>query len=319
MADPLSEVLRSVRLKGGVFLDARFSAPWAVSSHVTSEDCRPILSKPAQMIAYHFLIEGRVLVSVQGAPAIEVVAGELVLLPRNDFHVLSSGPGLIPLDGHHLVQPSPGGGLAEINFGGGGEPVRMVCGFLGCEDFYNPLIGSLPHLLTIDIREATSRNLIEASMAFAARELIEGRLAASEVLSRLSELLLVEAIRRYATQQGEPHTGWLKALKDPRIGRAMALLHEDIATSWTAEALASAVGMSRSSFLQRFTTLIGVPPSRYLTAWRMETAKIQFRETSKSIAQVAHMIGYESEEAFSRAFKRHVGFSPASWREQQTS
>jgi AraC-like DNA-binding protein len=317
MADALSDVLRSLRLKGGVFLEARFTAPWAVNSRVTAEDCQPILANPAQMIAYHFLIEGRMLASTEGEAAVEVGSGEVVLLPRNDTHTLASGRGVTPVDGRRLVQPAPDGGLARINYGGGGEPVRIVCGFLGCEDIYNPLIASLPRLLTINVHEATSRAFIETSMRFAVAELVEGRLAGSTVLSRLSELLLVEAVRRYADRFGEQQKGWLRGLKDPNIGRALALLHQNIAASWTAEALAKEVAMSRSAFADRFTTLVGVPPIRYLTAWRMETAKIQLGETAKSVAQVAYTIGYESEEAFSRAFKREVGVSPAAWRERQ--
>jgi hypothetical protein len=275
MADALSDVLRSVRLRGGVFLDARFTAPWAVNSYVTAEDCMPILASPAQMIAYHFLIEGRMLVSIKGEPAREVRAGEVVLLPRNDTHVLASEAGLAPVDGHRLVQPAPDGGLARVNYGGGGEPVRMVCGFLGCEDIYNPLIVSLPRLLTIDVYEATSRDLIETSLKFAVGELVEGRLAASGVLSRLSELLLVEAVRRYAERLGDQQTGWLEGFRDPNVGRALALIHQDIAAPWTAETLAKEVALSRSAFMDRFTTLVGVPPIRYLTSWRIETAKIQ--------------------------------------------
>jgi len=319
MTDALSDVLRSIRLKGGVFLDARFTAPWAVNSYVAAQDCKPILAKPAQMIAYHFLIEGRMLVSVEGEPAMEVRSGEVVLLPRNDTHTLASEHGLAPVDGRHFVQPAPTGGLAKVVYGGGGEPARMVCGFLGCEDSYNPLIASLPRLLTVDVHEATSRHFIETSMRFAVAELVQGRLAASSILSRLSELLLVEAVRRYVDRFGEQLKGWLKGLKDPNIGRALALIHQNIAASWTAEALAREVAMSRSAFVERFTALVGVPPIRYLTALRMETAKTELRETAKSVAQVGYTIGYESEEAFSRAFKREVGMPPRSWRGQEVS
>jgi AraC-like DNA-binding protein len=319
MADALSDVLRSVRLCGGVFLDARFTAPWAVNSYVAAADCMPILASPAQLIGYHFLIEGRMTISIEGEPAREVRAGEVVLLPRNDTHTLASELGLAPVDGHRLVQPAPDGGLARINYGGGGEPVRMVCGFLGCEDTSNPIIDSLPRLLTIDVHEATSRDLIESSLRFAVGELIEGRLAESSVLSRLSELLLVEAVRRYTDSLGDQQTGWLKGLKDPYVGRALALIHGDIAAPWKAETLAKEVALSRSAFTDRFTSLVGVPPIRYLTARRMETAKTHLRETAKSVAQVGYSVGYESEEAFSRAFKREVGVSPAPWRQQHAS
>ncbi len=317
MADALSDVLRSVRLKGGVFLDACFTAPWAVHSRVIADDCRPILAKPAQMIAYHFVTEGRLLASVDGEPAVEVKAGEVVLLPRNEPHVLASDRGVSPVDGRQLVQPARGGGLARVSYGGGGAPVRMVCGFLASEDARNPLIESLPRLLLVDVREIASRDMIESALRFAVGELVEGRLASSGVLSRLSELLLVEAVRRYADGADGSASGWLKGLRDPAVGRALAMIHESIAAPWTAESLAKAVALSRSAFVERFTSLVGLPPIRYLTHWRMEMAKTQLRETSRSVAQVAYAVGYESEEAFSRAFKREVGLSPTPWREGQ--
>jgi AraC-like DNA-binding protein len=316
MTDALSDVLRSVRLKGGIFLDARFTAPWCVDSYLTAETCRPILERPAHMIGYHFILEGGMRFAVEGEPALELNAGEIVLVPRNDRHTLSSAAGMKPIDGHDLVQPSPDGGLAQVNYGGGGALTRIVCGFLGCEDIHHPLLDSLPRILRVDFREATSRDLIETSLKFAAGELAEGRLASSDLLSRLSELLLVEAVRSYAATLDGDRTGWLRGLRDPQIGRALSLMHQDIAAPWTAESLAKEVALSRSGFIERFTGLVGMPPIRYLTAWRMETAKLQLRETTRSIAQIAHAVGYDAEEAFSRAFKREVGVSPAPWREQ---
>jgi AraC-like DNA-binding protein len=318
MTDMLSEVLRSVRLRGAVFLDGRFTSPWAVSSVVTAEACKPLMSQPSQLIAYHMVIEGKMLLSIDGDPPTLVRAGEIVILPRNDAHVAASEAGLNPVDGYSLVEPSPDGGLLRVKYGGGGAPARLFCGFLGCENSCNPLIATLPRVLTIDMGEATSKDLVEASLKFAASELVQGRLADSSVLSRLSELLLIEAVRRYADSGGDAHIGWLRALKDPGIGRALALIHQDIAAPWTTESLAQAVAMSRSAFMDRFSSLIGVPPIKYLTSWRMETAMIQLRETARSVAQVGHAIGYESEEAFSRAFRREIGLSPSPWREQQT-
>jgi AraC-like DNA-binding protein len=316
MTDALSDVLRSVRLRGAVFLDGRFTSPWAVSSIVTAEACKPLMSRPSQLIAYHMVIEGQMLLSIDGDPATLVRAGEIVLLPRNDAHVAASDVNLAPVDGYSLVEPSPDGGLLRVNYGGGGAPARLFCGFLGCEDGCNPLIATLPRVLTINMGEATSRELVEASLKFAAGELVQGRLADSDVLSRLSELLLIEAVRRYAENGGEAQIGWLRALKDPAIGRALVLIHQDISAPWTTDSLAQAVAMSRSAFMERFSGLLGVPPIKYLTTWRMETAKIQLRETARSVAQVGHAIGYESDEAFSRAFKREIGLSPSPWREQ---
>jgi len=318
MMDPLSEVLRSIRLTGGVFLDVRFTAPWCVLSQIEAEDIKPFLATPTHVISYHCVIDGRLLITVEGEPTIEVRAGEVVLLPRNDAHTLASAPGLAPLIGRDLVQPSADGGLARISHGGGGEATHMVCGFLGSEEAYNPLIATLPRVLKLDVRQGTSRDWVEASVRFAANELTEGRLASSSVMSRLSELLLVEAVREYSSTLGNREAGWLKGLADPQVGRALALIHHNTSAPWSAEALAREVALSRSAFVDRFTTLVGMPPIRYLTVWRLQTAKLNLRETRTTIAQLAHSVGYESEEAFSRAFKREFGLPTARWRAQQS-
>jgi len=316
--DPLADVLRSVRLTGGVFIDARFTAPWCVSAALDANDCRPILACPMQMIAYHVIISGRLLVSVDGEQPTEVAAGEVVILPRNDTHVLASAPGLTPVRAGTLLQPSAGGILNRIVHGGDGEATHMVCGFLATDQGFNPLIATLPRLLTLDVRAALSRDWIEASVRFAAAELGTGRLASSDVMSRLSETLLVEAVRHYAsTCDGE--IGWLKGLSDPHVGRALALMHQDLTAPWSPEALAKAVALSRTAFIERFTASVGMPPIRYLTVWRLQTAKLLLRETSKPVKQIAHAIGYDSEEAFSRAFKREFGVSPARWRSNAPS
>jgi len=316
MTDPLSDVLRAVRLTGGVFLDARFTAPWCISANMDAGDCQPFLAMPAQLIAFHVIIEGRMLIWVKDEPPIEARAGDLVLFPRNDGHFLASAPGLQPIRAGLLIQPSSDGGIARIVHGGGGEPAQVVCGFLASEDGYNPLIAALPRMMTLDIREATSRDWIETSVKFAASELVQGRLASSSLMSRLSESLLVEAVRHYSTTLAPEEAGWLKGLKDQQIGRVLALIHRDIAAPWSVDALAKEVALSRTAFVQRFTSVIGMPPIQYLTKWRLQTAQMNLRETKKSIAQVAHIVGYESEEAFSRAFKREFGVPPARWREQ---
>ena len=319
MIDPLSEVLRSVRLTGGLFLDARFSAPWCVTSQVGPEDCQPFMLTPVQLIAYHFIIDGSLRVEIEGEPSIEINAGEIVLLPRNDPHTLSSTSGLRPVNAAELIQPSEEGGLLRISHGGGGTATHLVCGFLGTEEVYNPLLATLPRILKLDVRQGTSRDWIEASIRFAADELTQGRFATSSVMSRLSELLFGEAVRQYSSTLNEQDSGWLMGLKDQQIGRALALMHHDLSEPCSAEFLAKEVAMSRSAFTDRFTALVGMPPIRYQTRWRLQSARVQLRETRKSVAQVAHSVGYESEEAFSRAFKKENGVSPAHWREQRSS
>lgn len=316
MHDPLSDVLRSLRLTGGVFLDVRLTAPWCVVSELTAEDCRPHLQRAAQLISFHVLLSGSMLIDVAGEPCGEAAAGEIVLLPRNDAHMLASERGIPAVPGRSLVVPSPDGGLARVVHGGPGDLTHMVCGFLGSDEVATPLLATLPSILKLDLRKGTSREWIEASVRFAAQELADGRLASSSVMSRLSEVLLTEAIRQYAAGLPETEVGWLRGLGDPQVGRALASIHRDMAAPWTAEELARSVAMSRSAFVERFTALVGTPPIRYLTALRLNSARLELRDTSRSVGELAHRVGYESEEAFSRAFKREYGLSPAHWRER---
>lgn len=314
--DALSDILRSVRLIGGVFLDARFTAPWCVTASLDASDLKPLLAAtPTQMICYHVVIGGQLILSIEGERPIDVCAGEVLLFPGNDGHILASGPELEPVTAGSLIQPSEDGGLALISHGGDGEPTRIICGFLACEDGYNPLITALPRALKLDLREGTSREWIEASVRFAAGELAVGKVASSNVMSRLSETLLVEAVRQYSMTLSASEAGWLNGLKDPSVGRALSLIHKNIAADWSAEALANEVAMSRSAFVDRFTRYVGVPPIRYLNVWRLRTARMRLRGRRMTIAELAHSVGYQSEEAFSRAFKREFGVSPGQWRD----
>jgi AraC-like DNA-binding protein len=314
--DLLSELLGSVRLTGGVFLDARFTAPWCVTANMSPERSKPFLPNPVQLVGFHVVIEGELLVIFGDEPPIKASAGEILLFPGNDGHTLGNAQGLKPVSPGDLMQPSADGGPARISHGGGGAATHIICGFLGSEETYNPLIAALPRVLRLDLRQGMARDWIEASVLFAANELAAGRMASSNVLSRLSETLLVEAVRQYSSTLADGSGSWLNGVKDPQIGRALALLHHKLDAPWSAESLAKEVAMSRSAFTERFTTLVGMPPIRYLTVWRMQTAKQHLREKRAPIARLAHSVGYESEEAFSRAFKREFGVSPAQWRDQ---
>ena len=314
MVDALSEVLRSVRLTGGVFLSGHFTAPWCVGVKLTGDDCLSLLpERPSQIISYHVVTEGRLLVAVEDESIAEVGAGQIVLFPQNDPHILADRRGLQPVSARQLMQRSADGGF-RIFHGGGGGATRIFCGFLASEASYTALFETLPKVLVIDVRDGASREWIEASVRFAASELAAGRLASSSVVTRLSESLLTEAVRQYASTLGEESQGWLKGLKDPKVGRALALIHGNIRAPWTTEALAREVALSRSAFVERFSSLVGMPPIRYLTFWRLQSARSNLGETYKTIAQLAYSVGYDSEEAFSRAFKREFGMSPARWR-----
>jgi AraC-like DNA-binding protein len=314
--DALSDVLRIVKLTGGVFLDAHFSAPWCVTAHLAPEDCRPYLTAPRHVIAYHCILAGRLLLQTDGTDPVELTAGEIVLLPRNDVHRLGSTLDIPPVSGGELVQPSQDGGLARIVHGGGGEECRIVCGFLGSDAPFDPLVATLPRVLRFDIRATPAGAWIESSFQLAASETAASRAGSATVVSRLSELLFVEALRRYIAELPADQRGWLAGLRDPVVGRALQLLHSRHQEPWTAESLAREVGLSRSAFADRFTTLVGQPPMQYLTQWRMQVAARRLREGQGSIAQIAFEVGYESEGAFNRAFKRQFEMPPAAWRRQ---
>ena len=314
--DALSDLLQAIKLTGGVFLDAHFTAPWCISSGIGPEDCRPFLADPVQVIAYHYVARGRMRVRVAGESDVEVRAGEAVLLPRNDPHVLGSAIDLRPVSADDLVQPGDGGGLARIIHGGGGEATHIVCGFLGSDQHRNPLIATLPRLLTIDMTRAGSDEWIESSLRFAIRGLNEGIIGTSPVMSKLSELMFVEAVRRYAATLPAEQQGWLAGVRDPYVGKALALVHGKPSHPWTAQSLAGEVSLSRSAFADRFTAVVGMPPKRYLISWRLQIAKEKLRAGRQPIAQIAYDVGYEAEAAFIRAFKREFGVPPAAWRRQ---
>lgn len=314
--DAFSDVLRVMRLSGGVFLEAEFSAPWCVSGKVSSNDCKPFLVTPRHVIASHFVSAGNMRLRIDGGEAIEVRGGELVLLPHNDAHTFGSDLSVPVKPAGEVIQPPEGGGIARIKYGGGGEVTQLLCGFLGSETSFSPLLASLPRVLKLDVRATASGAWIESSFRFAASEIAAGRIGSTTVITKLSELLFVEAVSQFVANLPSERRGWLTGLRDPQIGRALAALHARPSEAWTAETLASEVGMSRSAFAERFTSLIGQPPMHYLALWRMQVAAQQLREGRDSIAQIAFEIGYDSEAAFSRAFKREFGASPSIWRRQ---
>jgi AraC-like DNA-binding protein len=310
--DALSDVLRVIRLTGGVFLDAAFSAPWCLVSRVGPEDC-PAKQLPPSVVAFHYVIEGRMLVQGNGAAPLEVSAGEMVLLPRNDPHLLASDAGLPPANPDPLVQQVEGG-LMRLVYGGGGAATRLVCGFVGAGVRRHPLLEALPAVFALDLNGKPCAEFVAASFRYAAQEVASGRAGSETVLGKLSELLFVEAVRHYAESMPPQQQGWLAGLRDPAVGRALALMHGDVARPWTTETLAAEVALSRSAFAERCTQLVGTPPIGYLTDWRMQVAAARLRETHRAIAQIAAELGYESEASFTRAFKRAHGVAPGRYR-----
>jgi AraC-like DNA-binding protein len=313
--DALSDVLRVAQLTGGVFLHADFFAPWCLSARVPPEQCQPALGPATHMILFHYIVDGVLRIRVEGEDDLTIKTGEAILLPRNDPHLMGSDLSLSPVSGRDLIHPPQNGGLASMHNGGEGERTRMVCGFLGCSSAVgNPLISTLPSLLKLNVEKPGAAEWIRSTFQYAAEEISAGRPGSETVLAKLSELLFVEAVRRYAETLPEGQTGWLAGLREPHVARALALLHRDIARQWTVDELCREIGLSRSALADRFIRLLGMPPMQYLANWRMQVAMQRLRDTNGSIAQIAESVGYESEAAFSRAFKKTTDVAPATWR-----
>jgi AraC-like DNA-binding protein len=312
--DALSDVLRIVGLSGGVFMEAEFTAPWSVAGRVSPEFCRPFMAPPPQVIGFHYVVEGLMRLSMDGVPPLDVVAGQVVMLPHNDLHVFASPDGGAPVGVHELASQADGRGVPKIVYGGDGPRTRVVCGFLGGNDQLDLLLASLPRVLAIDVEAMSGGDWIGRTFKFAAETLSAGDPGAATVVTKLSELLFVESVRHYLANLPEGQTGWLAGLRDPTIGRALALLHARVAEGWTAEALAREVNMSRSAFADRFGAIMGQPPMRYLTGWRMQLARQKLRDSRLTVAQIAYEVGYDSEASFTRAFHRECGAPPAAWR-----
>lgn len=315
--DTVSEIFQTLRLTGGLFLDATFSAPWCISAKIGPEDCRPFLPQPRAIIAYHYVRSGRMLLHIEGQPAVGVEQGEIVILPRNDAHLLASELNLRPIRADDLIQAGEDGGLARIVHGGNGENTDILCGFLGSNTPHDPILGLLPAVLKLNVADSASGEWIESSFKFAARQFSLGRTESPAILAKLAELLFMEAVRHYLATLPADQIGWLDGLRDPLVARALALMHGRLSEPWTTEKLADEAGVSRSAFAAHFTRLMGEPPMRYLAKRRMQFACERLQESHAPVSRIAIDSGYESEPAFNRAFKRAFGTPPATWRKRQ--
>lgn len=312
--DALSDMLRVVGLTGGVFLDASFTAPWSVAGQVSPELCAPFMAQPQQVVAFHYVVEGEFELGIEGHPPQRVTAGQAVMLPHNDVHTFGSSARLRATPVSALIELPGPSEVTTLVHGGGGAVTRLVCGYLGGAEPLSFLLAALPKVMVLDVDRSPGGDWIGATFAFAAETARRQEPGGAAVLTKLSELLFVESLRHHLAALDPGATGWLAALRDPMIGRALTLLHERVAEPWTAEALAREVGMSRSAFADRFAAIVGQPPMRYLTAWRMQLARRRLADTRAAIAQIAFEVGYDSEAGFARAFRRECGAPPGEWR-----
>jgi AraC-like DNA-binding protein len=313
--DALSDVLRAVRLSGAFFFDVHACAPWVAETPLGKSVVNAMFPGSDHLISYHAILEGECWCTLDGEEPIKLSAGDIVVLPQGDTHVLATEIGMRKSPEMSMYRrPDSGRMPARISVGtSGGAAAHFVCGFLGCDSRpYNPLLTALPRVIRI------SNHASGALGAYFRAALAEsdGRMGGECMLGRISELMFVDVVRRYLEGLPESRTNWLSGLRDPYVGRALTALHEDPARDWSLEALAQVAALSRSAFAERFVEFVGQPPMQYLTNWRMQLATNYLRAGNDPIAVIAHKIGYDSEAAFSRAFKKTVGAPPSEWRER---
>ena len=323
--DTLSDVLRSVRLRGAVFYYVSCGEEWAAEAPPSRAIADAVMPGVEHVMEYHVVTKGSGWAAILGEPPVRLEQGDIVMFPHGDPHVMSSAPGLRPArtDAEWMLamrdEPKPvpvtyhNAEKYSLGAPSPGASTNLVCGFLGCDlRPFNPLVATLPRLLRV--RAAGDGDWVAQVMQQAVNASQNRRPGAEAVLERMSEMMFVDAVRRYVDTLPGESGGWLAGLRDRHVGRALALLHGEPARDWTIEALAGEVALSRSALYDRFVQLVGQPPMQYLTQWRMQLAAGLLRETRAPVASVALEVGYDSEAAFARAFKRLTGTPPAAWR-----
>lgn len=312
--DILSEVLQLVRLNGAVLFRAELSAPWCVQAP-SGEVLASALPGPAShAITFHVVLDGEFTVACERGAPLRLRSGEAVVLAHGDPHRFGDELSPRPVPVTELFEGRPVSRLRNLRYGGGGAGTRILCGFLGCERAaFAPLFAALPAMFKVDFGPGRTPPLAPL-LDWAEREAVERRAGAAGVRVKMAELLFVEALRRHIDALPADGHGWLAALRDPVLGRALALLHECPARHWDVCALAHESAVSRSALADRFVRVIGESPMHYLAHWRMQLAARQLRESHDSVEAVAAAVGYESTAAFQRAFKRWMGATPAQWR-----
>lgn len=313
-ADLLSDVLSRVRLAGAIFLRGEYFAPWAFDSPASSDLIALLAPEAQRLVLFHIVRRGRAWVGAADE-RIELAAGDVALLPHAHRHVMGSIESAEPIPIANLLPPLPWETMPVCSFDGGGEATEVICGYLKCDDLlFNSFLRHLPPLFRVRPPAGPASELIEACVNYALHESANARQGHLTLMARMPELLLIEALRLHSEER-DGDTGWLAAINDPIVSRALALLHAEPARKWTVDALARSAATSRSVLDERFRTLLGQSPMRYAAEWRMQLASDMLKTTAQKLAAIAEAVGYGSEEAFSRAFQRHVGASPSEWRD----
>jgi AraC-like DNA-binding protein len=318
--DVLSTVLRDVKLDSAIYFNAEFSEPWCLLTPESGAIAPTLAPGGGHVITFHLLCEGRAYAGVDGAEHVALSPGDIVTFPHGHGHVLGGGECSAQMDAGALLQGVLDRGLELLRAGGGGASCRFICGFLACDpQLSGSFLAGLPPLIKVSIRDDPSGQWLENSLKYSVVEAAHGQAGAAAMLTKLSEAVFAETLRRYSRALPEQETGWLAGVRDPEVGRALTLLHANHARPWTVGELAREVGLSRTVLAERFRHFLGESPMAYRTRWRLGLGARALADTNRSVAQVALEVGYESEAAFNRAFKREYGLPPARYRREKAS
>jgi AraC-like DNA-binding protein len=315
--DVLSEVLKVVKLQGAMFYHGEFSAPWSFLSPRSCNYAPHLAEGAVHVIIYHLLTEGRASARLEDGESISLDPGDIVIFPHGDPHIVENGPSTKTVDMTPELARVLSQGLKVSRMGGGGEVTKFICGYMVCDPRLSQVfLSGLPPVFKVSIRNDPSGQWLENSIRFSVNEADPSRAGGEAVVAKLSEVLFVETLRAYIAHLPPEQTGWLAGARDAEIGKTLALMHRNPAHPWTIAALAKEVGVSRSVLAERFRHYLNEAPMAYLTRWRLQLGAQKLASTSYSVAQVAAEVGYESEAAFNRAFKREFEVPPARFRNQ---
>jgi AraC-like DNA-binding protein len=319
--DAFSQILSGVRLTGAVFFHAEFSAPWGFTAPPTSVIAAEVAPGAAHMVLYHFVVDGGALVQLIDGEPMKLEPGDIVIFPHGHQHHMTSTKGATaPFPNYGISTKIKARDLSPLHAGGGGDTSRFVCGYMTCDPHLcRPVLDALPPVFKVNIRTDSSGQWLESSIRHLVEEAASGRVGSEAMLAKLSEALFVDTLRRYVASLPEQQTGWLAGTRDPIVGKSLGLLHGRIAHPWTLADLADEVGISRSALVDRFTRYLSEPPMTYLTRWRLRLAARSLEKTSRGVAEIAADVGYDSEAAFNRAFKREFGQPPGRYRNDHRS
>ena len=313
--DVLSEVLRTVRLTGATFFSAEFRAPWGFTSPTIDTVAKMLQDPDAHLLLFHLVLEGRATARVEDAPDVTLGAGDIVAFPQGHAHRVWQGRPGRWYDTAPAVRRALAGELRVTRTGGMGDLTRFVCGYFSCDRWASEVgLAGLPSMLKISVRDGDGRGWVEEAIQFLAAEAASDHAGRTALLTKLSEALFVETLRRWMVSLPAECTGWLAGARDDVVGRALALLHRQPSRRWTLDALARDAGASRSTLADRFAHYLHAPPMAYLARLRLQLAARLLATTRQSVLEVAGRVGYESEAAFNRAFRREYGLPPGRYR-----